>query len=74
MWSRTQKTPCFQCEEKELYCHGRCDRYDKYKKEVERINHSADIQRRTDNDIKAILINGNKSKSRKGFNYGRKNR
>ena len=63
MWNRTQKTPCFQCAEKELYCHGRCDRYFEYKKEVERVNHSAEKQRRTDNDIKAILINGNKSKS-----------
>lgn len=36
--------PCYKCEERELGCHGKCDKYKSFREEVRRRNH-IDIQR-----------------------------
>lgn len=41
------KQPCYQCPDREMGCHGRCERYKAYRAEVDAIK----AKRKAESDI-----------------------
>lgn len=44
--NRRVKSPCLNCEDRELACHDRCERYKKFKEELQVIK---DWRKKTEN-------------------------
>lgn len=70
MWNRSKDTPCYQCENRCVGCHSSCVDYTRYKEKCDTVHKKMQSERSTENAIKGILINGNKSKGRRKYNVG----
>ena len=60
------KQPCYQCPDREFGCHGRCERYVKYKAEMEIIK----AKRKEESDVVDTIMEARNRRHKYFWNRG----